>query len=201
VVIRVYFEGKRHLREAFHEFFRELREIARQRKGAFQCIAGGSRTETIKDFMLGLATHPNQHVVLLIDCEGPTESCSLEAIRMQNSSIWKIPSGQTVGDGQVFRMIQTMESWFLADCETLNKYYGQTFVENALSRHARIEDTPKLDVLNGLKAATRQTTKGTYKKGSHDKDILRKLDPARVQAACPECNRMFAALRGVLTGP
>ena len=91
-------------------------------------------------------------------------------------------------------MVQVMESWFLADVDTLESFYGQGFRRRSLPANPNIEDIPKQDVDNGLVAATRDTSKGRYKKGAHSFKILESLDPARVMNASPHAKRFIAAL-------
>ena len=80
-------------------------------------------------------------------------------------------------------MVQVMETWFLADVNTLESYYGQGFRRQALPQNPNIEDVPKLDLENRLNQATRDTQKGPYSKGKHSYEILERLDPAKVAGA------------------
>lgn len=197
MVVRIYFEGGRHLRESFGEFFRELHDLARERRGRVRLISGGATA--VQDFMTALHKHPDEHVVLLIDCEGAAEDCSPAKLQRRFQSVWKPPRGVRVDDGRVFRMTQIMESWFLADRRALQSYYQEGFQENALPGHADVEQAPKQDVLNGLESATRRTRKGAYSKTSHATGILRMIDPQLIRAASPECDRIFTTLTRVIT--
>jgi len=87
-----------------------------------------------------------------------------------------------------------MESWFLADPESLKKYYGDGFGENALRSNPHVEEIPKADVLSRLKAATRGTQKREYHKTGHAPALLARIDPALVKTAAPNCKRLFTAL-------
>ncbi len=198
VVVRVYLEGGDHLRESFGVFFTELREAAREGRAGLRLVAGGATP--VQDFFTALRKHPNDHVVLLIDCEGPADDCTVAKLRTKFRSIWKPPSNVQVDADRVFRMTQIMESWFLADRATLQDYYGRSFQESALPGHANPEQAPKADVLARLKEATRRTRKGAYKKGSHAAEILRRLNPSLVQAKAAECERIFKTLTRVLNG-
>jgi hypothetical protein len=92
-------------------------------------------------------------------------------------------------------MVQCMEAWFLADKDTLAAFFGNGFNRGALPSNPVIEDVAKLDVMNGLKAATRHCgKKGEYGKGRHSFEILARIDPARVTAASPHAKRLVETL-------
>ena len=90
-------------------------------------------------------------------------------------------------------MVEVMESWFLADPDTLESFYGQGFRRNALPANPNIEGVFKQDVFNGLGQATRDTKKSSYNKGAHSFDILAELDPAKVRGASPHAERLIRA--------
>ena len=87
-----------------------------------------------------------------------------------------------------------MESWFLADRDALEGFYGQGYRSNALPSGQNVEQVPKQDVLDGLDQAARNTKKGGYKKGAHSYEILAMLDPAKVKDASPYANCLIRAL-------
>lgn len=93
-----------------------------------------------------------------------------------------------------------MESWFLADKETLMTYYGPKFYPNALSNNPNIENISKQDVLKCLENATKGTKRGKYNKGSHSFEILAQIDPEKVQQASPYAKRLIATLKGQSIG-
>jgi len=80
-------------------------------------------------------------------------------------------------------MVQTMEAWFYADMEELEKYYGQGFRPAALSQRLDIENIPKSDLFGGLQRATQDCQKGPYSKGEDSFKILARIDPAKVRVA------------------
>ena len=91
-------------------------------------------------------------------------------------------------------MVQVMESWFLADREALEAFYGQGYRSNALPPEQNVEQIPKQDVFKGLDQAARDTSKGNYSKGKHGFEILEMLDPAKVRKASPYADRFIKAL-------
>lgn len=192
--IRIHFEGDRRLRRGFHEFFGELIRDARQRWIRFELIPCGGRA--VRDFMNALRAHPAALNLLLVDCEGPPAHCVIQ--RLRRRSDWKPPRGTVVGDNRVFRMIELMESWFLADQAALAGYYGRGFNAKRLPGESAVQAIPKDRVLLSLKAATRTCDKGYYGKTAHAPELLAGLDPGRVRAASPECQRLFDELHRAL---
>ena len=108
---------------------------------------------------------------------------------------WERPAGAVYS--QCHLMVQMMESWFLADPDTLQKYYGDGFRKNALPQNPNIEEILKQDVYSGLKAATRDTSKKDYDKGQHSFTILEHIDPAKVMSASPYAKRFIDCLQAV----
>lgn len=129
--------------------------------------------------------------MLLVDSEGPLAGTDAWS-HLQQRDGWRRPEGADSDSAHL--MVQVMESWFLADKAELARYFGQSFVPNALPQGTDIEDIPKDDVLTGLKNASRQTTK-RYDKGRDSFEILRRLDGSLVTAACPHAKRLIDALR------
>lgn len=92
-------------------------------------------------------------------------------------------------------MVQAVEAWFIADIETLKKFYGQGFKENAIPKNANVETIAKDTLEPSLKAATGKTTKGEYHKINHASKLLELLDVATVRQASPYCDRLFTTLQ------
>ena len=88
-----------------------------------------------------------------------------------------------------------MESWFVADREALANYYGAGFRSEAIPQWPDIETVAKPDVLSKLSRATRDTNKGSYRKGRHGFEILGKLDPNKVTNASPHAKRFVDSLK------
>lgn len=149
-------------------------------------IAG--RAVAIQDFLTALRKRPDALNILLIDSECADDGSLFESTCE--------PRGVTgAAKEHVFWMIQCMESWFLADVEKLVEYYGAGFRQSALPHNPQIEATPKKDVQDGLKAATRNTQKGRYRKTRHAPELLEWIRPEFVRQRSPGCLRMFEAVR------
>ena len=129
--------------------------------------------------------------MLLIDAEAPVNAQGPWQ-HLRTSDGWARPRGAT--DDQCHLMVQVMESWFLADADALESFYGSGFRKQALPRNPNVEQIPKEDVLRGLDRAARGTQKGGYSKGKHGFEILASLDPITVKQAAPYANRLLGAL-------
>lgn len=157
-------------------------------------VSCGSRYKAYSTFKK-MSMSPD--IILLVDAEeAVTTDQPWNHLSKQDS--WQRPKGAT--NEQCHLMVQVMESWFLADKETLAKYYGQGFNTKALPKNTRIENIPKRDVEEGLKNATKNTQKGKYNKKSHSFEILALLDPDKVRKASPYADRFIKTLLGESDG-
>ena len=175
----------RHLRIAFGSFMAKA-GVSRQH---FQVIACGSRGDAYNKF--SGEVRKGLPAILLVDAEMPVAD-QRPWQHLRRSDNWDRPNGAT--DDQCHLMVQIMESWFLADADNVESYYGSGFRRQALSRNPDVEQVPKQDVRSGLDRATRQTPKGSYSKGKHAFELLERIDPAKVRAASHYADRFINAL-------
>lgn len=157
-------------------------------------VASGRRMKAFEDFRNALQqAGAEDFIVLLVDSEdsvGVEEGSWAHLKRRDN---WDRPVAAT--DENAHLMVECMESWFLADQDELATFFGDEFYRKALPARLAVEDIPKKDVLNGLKAATRNCgKKGEYHKGRHSFKILSCLDPEKVTAASPHARRLVETL-------
>lgn len=94
-------------------------------------------------------------------------------------------------------MVQIMETWFLADRDSLKRYFGAEFRENELKQWPQLEGVLKETVLNALERATANCAK-RYAKGKISFELLAQVDPALVEAACPHAKALLDQLRKLL---
>ncbi|MFL5344988.1 MAG: DUF4276 family protein [Hyalangium sp.] len=194
--VRIYVEGggntgalKSECRRGFSQFFAKFIPPGKQPK----VIACGSRNEALDDFSTALRQYPGEHIVLLVDAEAPVNPKKTIWEHLKQQDGWAPPSGAT--EDNTHLMVQCMESWFLADPETLAGHYGQGFQESALPQNRNIEDIAKSAVLHALESATRQSkTKGKYSKGGHSFAILALIDPNKVRRASRHAERLAVTL-------
>ena len=188
---KIYVEGgghkalNRECRRAFGTFL----EKAGIASGTVTLEACGSRGNAYETFKKDASA--SLRAFLLVDSEGPVTAQSTWQ-HLQASDGWSRPMGTT--NNQCHLMVQTMESWFLADAGALQSFYGQGFRRQALPGNPNVEQVSKQNIFNGLAQATRDTGKGRYKKGAHSFEILAKLDPAKVRTASPHTDQFLRAL-------
>jgi hypothetical protein len=92
-------------------------------------------------------------------------------------------------------MIACMESWFLADREALKAFFHDCWRDQAIPQWANLEAVPKADVLDKLAQATAACGKKAYAKGKRSFEILKMIDPAKVEQKCPGAKRLLDRLR------
>jgi hypothetical protein len=196
VTIRIYVEGgfegstKSNCRKAFSTFLAKV-----IRPESFKVIASGSRTQAFQDFCSALRQHPGDYNILLVDSETAVATKPWQHLRERVGDHWQHPEGAT--DEQAHLMVQVMETWFLADQDTLATFYKQDFLRNSLPRQRNIERLDKLDkrrVFESLSHASKGTQKGSYHKTRHGFELLELIDPTLVRAASSHANNLFAVL-------
>ena len=188
---KVYVEGggrkalDRECRAAFRSFF----DNAGIASANIAVEARGPRGEAYTAFRSD--SDHSLRKILLVDSEGPVTAKTAWG-HLQQSDGWGRPSGAR--DEQCHLMVQVMESWFLADKDALQAYFGQGFRRQALPANPDVEKVSKQDVCRGLDRATQATGKGRYRKGADSFGILASLDPAKVRKGSCYAKRFLKAL-------
>lgn len=194
--IHVYYEGHKLLKEGLSRFFDQLHQRARKSRCYLRLIPAGSGSAACDRF--DVAIRANKHVwnILLMDSEGPDTGSLSDSLRQEHG--W-----DKSHQGSIFWMVEMMESWFHADKDALEKFYGQGFRRGALKANPKVEEISKADLENGLKAATKDTGKGDYfdHKTSHGPKLLAAINAEKIQAAAPNCRKLFAAVFAKLDEP
>ena len=173
--VRLYFEGDSALRSGFREFF----------SGRTPIRLVATNGTPIQDYEDGIRSHPDAVNLLLLDSDDLPE-------RRLRLSAWPAD--------RVFWRIRLMESWFLADKESLKRFYQRDFNEAALPPARNVETIPKRDVEYGLKEFSRRTQKGPYHKTKHAPAILALIDSSLVRSAAADCDRLFQVLESLAEG-
>lgn len=194
--VRVYVEGagpaatsKREFRQGLRTYFEKTNLKGRMPK--FVCCGG--RGSAYDDFCIALSrAKDNDFIILLVDSEDPVAGGTGAWAHLKYRDNWDQPKGTT--DDNAHLMVQCMESWFLADRNTLMQYFGKGFKEKSLPNRTDVENILKQDVFKGLAAATRQSQKGRYDKGRHAFEILGRLNPELVTASSPSAKRLVTTL-------
>jgi Domain of unknown function (DUF4276) len=196
VKAKLYIEGGAPGKDAdsvFRRGWRTFLERAVGRSAKFAVVRGGSRNETWKKFKMALGeAKADELPILVVDSEAAVTEGSWQHLAGQDD--WKKPKG--VGEDQVFLMVQAMETWFLADREGLESYFGSGFSASPLQDWPDLEAVDKKKVLEVLGKATK-ASKNPYQKGSASFKLLATLDPKKVEAACPQARRLLDRLRSL----
>ena len=196
--VAIYMEGggdsrdaKVAIRQGMNELLQPLKAAATAKALDWRLIPCGGRNEAFRRFRDAVGNGDNAIVVLLVDAEGPMPVVGDPRPHLQLRDNWDM---QFADDDTVHLMVQTMETWIIADPDVLSRYYGQNFNRNLLPRRENLEEVPKADVTRILNQATGRTTKGRYHKIRHASELLKQIDVGRVKQRCPHCARLFDKL-------
>lgn len=200
--IKIYMEGggkdkngKAMLREGMTKF---LEKATASSSGRFQVTCCGSRNEALNMFRTALE-RPNEnpdYIFLLVDSEAFVKDADDGFKRPKQHLQTRDPSWdmQSMNEKQIHLMVQVMESWFVADPETLANFYGQNFNRNAIPKNNEVEKIEKLKIETALVEATKNTTKGKYHKIQHGAKILALVNSNIVRNKTSYCDRFLEAI-------
>ena len=190
----LYIEGGGESRDLRLRFLRGWRTFfdAAGVGGRAKIVRGGSRIETFNRFKSAVQSRREDALpLLLVDSEAPVQSGHSPWQHLLARDGWNKPDN--AGEDQAFLMVQFMETWFLADKDGLRRYFGQGFRDQAIKQWPDLEAVSKETVLNALAQATAACRKA-YGKGRTSFELLARIDPARVRAACPHANELLQRL-------
>ena len=201
--ISIYLEGggdtagsRAALRQGMDAFLQPLKQAARDKSLRWKLVACGSRGEAYNGFRNAVDKgNADGVIVLLVDAEDDVNQSASEHLR--NRDDWDFSFATETGvhlDEVVHLMVQTMETWIVADPLTLGVYYGQGFRKSSLSRAQNLETVSKNEIARGLREATKKTQKGPYHKINHAGDLMRRIDTESVKGRCRHCRLLFEKL-------
>ncbi len=170
-------------------------------------VACGSRGNAFESFRT--AVRLGQPAMLLVDSEEQVAADHARGdadgwqpwrhLTQRNGDHWEKPDGGNEQDCHL--MVQCMESWFIADRETLARFFGAGFDVRKLPRSPKIEAVPKQVIYNSLHLATRGCDgKGEYHKGRHSFKLLACIDPGKVTSASDWAGRFVNILKARMEG-
>ena len=189
--VTIHFEGHPNLRPGFHKLFESHVERAREQRVRFKLIAGGSRTEAIKDFLRSCTAQPSNLNVLLVDSEQAVQDTAAAIRSLRGESYWDDCAACT--NDQINFMVQAMEAWFIADPQALIKHFGQNFRSNVLPSPQNAEVTPVREltaaISNGLRPYS--SRRSGYDKVRDGLELLQLIDETTVGKYCRHFSRLM----------
>lgn len=199
--VAIYMEGggqgrdsKVAIRQGMDAFLAEIKEACRNRNWHWRLVCCGPRNEAYRRFRNELSGDREGIVVLLIDSETAVNSSAPEK-HLAARDGWDF---QGIDKDTVHLMVQTMETWIVADPDTLKEYYGRGFRKSALPSHKNPEKVSKERIAEALNRATQDTQKGKYHKIRHARHLLERMDAMVVRQRCLHCRRLFETLLSLI---
>lgn len=189
-------------RQGFSEFLKKAGLAGRMPR----IVPCGGRQSAYDDFCT--AINNKEAAFLLVDSEAPVASRHQPGepdtwqpwSHLFDRDGWSMPP-QT-DDLHCHLMVQCTESWFLADPETLENFFGQGFEKNQLPPIVNgVEVFPKERAYQALINATRHSRKGKYGKAEHSFKLLALIAPVAVVEKSPWAERLIDTLKRELQEP
>ena len=181
------------LRQGMDTFLQPLKEAARDKALSWKLVCCGPRNEAFQRFQNAVNSREATVNVLLVDAERPVNQSP--RLHLRDRDGWNL---RFTPEETVRLMVQTMETWIVADAAALTSYYGKDFRANKLPKATNLETVPKTTVERSLDEATKSTQKGRYHKIRHASDLLKLIDVDRVKARCTHCQRLFDDLERIV---
>ena len=153
-------------------------------------VACGGRGAVYDRFCTAHKAGKYDYVAMWIDSEEPMADIDRAWKHLANVTTvdhWPQPDGTR--DDQVLFMTTCMETWIVADRETLEAHYGDRFQESALPSLNQLEQRTRHDVQGKLMDATRKC-KNAYSKGKQSYLVLGELDPDVLKKHLPSFVRV-----------
>ncbi len=211
--IAIYVEGggdtaqqKSELRQGIDGLLQSLKTKARERKWSWKVVPCGGRDQAYRMFMHALRINHGVINLLLVDSESEIAACASDPIDDAKTRVAHLKSRDNkwnllkVHPECVHLMVCCMETWIIADAETLQNFYGKGFKPDALPTRHNLEEESKQDITTKLVMATKGTQKGQYNKIKHASQLLQKIDPAKVAHRCGRFALFVDWLEKVLDG-
>ena len=156
-------------------------------------VACGGRDSAFEKFKIGHASaSEGDFVALLIDSEDPAVDIEKTWQHVSKRDGWQKPPGAE--DSQVLFMTTCMETWIMADPQTLEQHFGQNLQKSALLPGMGLEQRDRKEVLKALEHATRNCP-APYTKGPKSFEVLGKLTLDALQEYLPSFRRALRILK------
>lgn len=142
-------------------------------------ILGNGKSQAIKKFLH--FKNEGEEVGLLMDLDQP-ETNRTKDLQAQKLEKYK---------DQIFYMIQAVEAWFISQPDILDEYFNADITKKLPKRRPAEIPEPK-DI---LKKATKGTKKGEYHEIKHAVELLKRLDPTKLENEFPDFKNLLAFLK------
>lgn len=208
--VKIYVEGggdSKDLRTRCRKGFRNLIMKSGFRGRMPSIHAYGGRDTTFSVFKTALENcDADTYPILLVDSEEPVNGHGIDPhsdiawSHLESRDHWARPEGSSNDQAQL--MVTSMETWIMADQDTLKTYFGSKLRINALTPVDRqLEARTRSEILQALKDATSDCGKNKgYLKGKHSFEILGDLNPEALKANLLHFNRLLETLNHHLDG-
>lgn len=158
-------------------------------------VRGQGRTQTFDLFSTAVrAGKPSELPLLLVDSEDAVQVGHSVWQHLNARDGWTQPQGTTAD--QAFLMVRVMETWFIADRAMLASYFGAAFRPQHVPQWPNLENVDKAAVFGALDRATAGCNK-RYAKGKVSFELLERVNPGLVEAACPRAKVLLDRLRAI----
>lgn len=178
---RIYIEGggdSKDLHVRCRQGFNQLLQQCGFSRRMPRLVASGGRSAVYDDFKTEHESYKAEYVAMLIDSEEPVSDPEKTWDHLRTYDRWEVPVGAS--DEQVLFMTTCMETWIVADHDTLRQHYGSALQDSSLPSLCGLEQRSRQDVQMALEHATRNCS-NTYRKGKRSFEILAKLKPEMLE--------------------
>jgi hypothetical protein len=180
-------------REGFHKLLSNCGFVAQRRMP--RLVPCGGRAAAFEKFRSAHIANAGSFIALWVDGEEPMADIEAAWEHLQDYDEWPQPHGSI--DEQVLFMTTCMETWFVADRETLKGQFKNKLQVSALPALQHLENRGHHEIQNSLIHATRNCT-NAYAKGAKSYEILGKLSPVVLEQYLPSFVRVHRILRARL---
>jgi hypothetical protein len=195
----IYLEGGGNAKDLHVRCRKGFRKLLKQCDGFAgrmpKLVACGSRNSAFDDFATAHArSRPGDFVAMWIDSEDPMERHERTWEHLRTRDGWTKPRGAV--DDQVLMMTTCMETWIVADRESLKQHYehdGANRQESALPPLDNLESRSRDEIQDKLVHATRKCP-NAYEKGKRSFNVLAVLTPERLKPLLPSFRRVVDVL-------
>lgn len=185
--VRVYVEGGAQgktadsdFRRGWKKFLDELHQLARDNGyHSLEVVRGKGRANTFRGFTKHQTDHSNDLCALLVDAETAVSEHThvWDVLARREQDNWHRPCWAT--ERHLYLMVHFVETWLLTDQDALRQFFKRGFNQTPLPT-TDLEARSKDEILEALKRATQNSSKGPYRHGQAH-EIIGIVDPDKVK--------------------